>query len=82
MLFSRELEREKDKKLRSMQPTRCPMWAFMCLLVKSGFLPLYRKGLIGGVLQRWLSFWKVLPLHRGTLELCQSDHWVLGHLSD
>ena len=21
-------------------------------------------------------------LYRGTLELCQSDHWVLGHLSD
>jgi hypothetical protein len=21
-------------------------------------------------------------LHRGTLELCQSDHWVLGHLPD
>ena len=20
--------------------------------------------------------------HRGTLELCQSDHWVLGHLPD
>ena len=37
--------------------------------------PLYHKGLIGG----WLSFWKVLP---GTLELCQSDHRVLGHLPD
>jgi hypothetical protein len=23
--------------------------------------PLHHKGLIGGVLQRWLSFWKVLP---------------------
>ena len=23
--------------------------------------PLYHKGLIGRVLQRWLSFWKVLP---------------------
>jgi hypothetical protein len=23
--------------------------------------PLYHKGLIGGVLQRWLSFWKFLP---------------------
>jgi hypothetical protein len=22
---------------------------------------IYHKGLIGGVLQRWLSFWKVLP---------------------
>jgi hypothetical protein len=28
--------------------------------------PLYRKGLIGGVLQKWLSF---SHLHRGTLEL-------------
>ena len=34
----------------------------MCLLLRSGFcLALYHKGLIGGVLQRWLSFWKVLP---------------------
>ena len=24
----------------------------------------------------------VSHLHRGTLELCQSDHWVLGHLLD
>ena len=40
--------------------------------------PLYHKGLIGGVLQSWLSFWKVL--HRGTLELYKSDHWVHGHL--
>jgi hypothetical protein len=23
--------------------------------------PLYQKALIGRVLQRWLSFWKVLP---------------------
>jgi hypothetical protein len=27
----------------------------------SSVSPLYQKGLIGGVLQRWLSFWKVLP---------------------
>ena len=41
----------------------------------------YHKGLIGGVLQRWEN----VPeghLHRGTLELCQSDHQVLGHLPD
>ncbi|KAK6315699.1 hypothetical protein J4Q44_G00132230 [Coregonus suidteri] len=35
--------------------------AVMCLLLRSGFRPLYHKGLIGGVLQRCLSFWKVLP---------------------
>ena len=39
--------------------------------------PLYHKALISGVLQRWLSF-----CHRGILELCQSNHWVLGHLAD
>ena len=42
--------------------------------------PLYQRGLIGGVLRRWLSFWKVL--HRGNLEICQSDHRALGHLPD
>ena len=41
----------------------------------SSVWPLYHKGLIGGVLQRWLSFWKVLPSP-------QSDHWLLGHLTD
>ena len=35
--------------------------------------PLYHKCLIGGVLQRWLSFWKVSHLHRWTPELCQCD---------
>ena len=31
----------------------------MCLLLRSGSVwPSYHKGLIGGVLQRWLSFWK------------------------
>jgi hypothetical protein len=39
----------------------------------------YHKGLIGGVLQRCFSF---SHLHRGTLELCQSDHQVLGHLPE
>ena len=48
----------------------------------SSVWPLYHKGLIDGVLQRWLSFWKVLHLHRGNLELCQSDHRVLGHLHE
>ena len=37
--------------------------------------PLYHKLLIGGVLQRWLSFWKIL--HIGTPELSEwpSDSW-------
>ena len=54
-------------------------WAVMCLfnLGVVSVWPLYRKGLIGGVLQRWFSH-----LHNGTLELCQSDHRVLGHLPD
>ena len=39
--------------------------------------PLYQKDMIGGVLQRRFSH-----LHRGTMELCQSDHQVLGHLRD
>ena len=43
--------------------------------------PLY-QGLISGVLQRLLSFWKVLPSPRGTLERCQSDQQVLGHFPD
>ena len=36
--------------------------AAMCLLLRSGFRtwPLYHSGLIGGLLQIWLSFWKVL----------------------
>jgi hypothetical protein len=25
---------------------------------------------------------RISHLHRGTLELCQSDHWVLGHLPE
>ena len=45
---------------RGLRVFRCLLanskWAGMCLLMKSG-----HKGLIGGVLQRWLSFWKVLP---------------------
>jgi hypothetical protein len=40
------------------------------------FWPFQHNGLIGGVLQRFSH------LHRGTLELCQSDHQVLGHLPD
>jgi hypothetical protein len=38
------------------------------------FCPLYHKGLIGGVLQRWCLSGKFSHLHRGTLELCQ---WFL-----
>ena len=32
------------------------------------------------MLQRWLSFWKVLPSPQRTI--CQSDHKVIGHLPD
>ena len=46
--------------------------------------PLYHKGLIGGVLQRWLSFWKVLPSpQRNSRVLSEwpfgswSPHWPL-----
>ena len=42
--------------------------------------PLYHKGLIGGVLHRPSG--RFSHLHRGTLELCQSDHRVLVHLPD
>ena len=41
--------------------------------------PLYHKGLIGGVLQRWLSLWKVLPSPKrnsGAL-----SEWPLGSWS-
>jgi hypothetical protein len=48
----------------------------------SSVWPLYHKGLIVGVLQRWLSFWKVLPSPQRNPELCQSHHRVLGHLPD
>ena len=34
------------------------------------------------MLQRWETFQKDNHLHRGTLELCQSDHQVLGYLPD
>ena len=43
---------------------------------------LYHKGLIGGVLQRWLSFWKILPFPQRNSRAHQSDHQVLGHLPD
>ena len=49
-----------------------------CLLLRSGFrlatLP-YRPDRWSA--QRWFSH-----LHRGNLELCQSDHQVLSHLPD
>lgn len=44
--------------------------------------PLYHKGLIGGVLQRCCTSGRFYHVHRGTLELCQCDHWVPGHLPD
>ena len=36
-------------------------WQTPCRLPCPCYWPLYHKALIGGVLQRWLSFWKVLP---------------------
>ena len=48
--------------------------AVMCLLQRSGIsLECCRDGCRSGSLSH---------LHRGTLELCQSDHRVLGHLPD
>ena len=42
--------------------------AVMCILLSSGFrLAILHKGLIGGVLQRWLSFWKVLQSPQSTM---------------
>jgi hypothetical protein len=40
--------------------------------------PLNHKGLIGGVLQRWLSFWKVLPSpqrNSGAMSVWPSGSW-------
>ena len=67
--------------------------SFRCLLANSQagcHLPFTDKWLpsghstiiFGGVLQRLLYFWKVSHLCKGTLELCQSDHRVFGHLPD
>jgi hypothetical protein len=57
--------------------------AVMCLLLRSGFhlattikawwVECCRNGCPSGMF---------FHLHRETLELCQSDHWVLGHLPD
>ena len=47
----------------------------MCLLLRSGFCLATHKGLIGGVLQRWLF----LPSPQRS---SVSDHRVLGHLPD
>ena len=66
------------------------LMVFRCLLANSSGLscafywgvasvwPLYHKGLIGGVLQRWLSFWKVLPSpqrNSGALSEWPSGSW-------
>ena len=37
------------------------VFRFLLANSKWAVWPLYHKGLIGGVLQSWLSFWKVLP---------------------
>ena len=54
----------------------------MCLLLKSGFRLATQQ------LNAWLveccrdgcPSGRLSHLHRGTLELCQSDHWAFGHL--
>ena len=44
--------------------------------------PLYHKGLIGGVLQRWLAFWKVLPSsQRNTRALWETIGFLVTHLT-
>ena len=59
-------------------------WAVMCLSLRSGeeWLPSGHSTIKveccgGGCSSRSLSH-----IHRGTLELCQSDHLILGHLPD
>ena len=44
--------------------------------------PLYHKGLIGGVLQWWLCFWKVLTSPQGNSGALSEWPLVLGHLLD
>ena len=53
----------------------------MCLLYRgvTSVWPLYHKGLLGRVLQRWLSFWKVLPSPQNSRAL---NHRFLDHLLD
>ena len=52
--------------------------AVMCLLLwgVASVWPLYHKGRDG------CPSGRISHLHRGTLELCQSDHQVFGHLPD
>lgn len=39
--------------------------------------PLYHTVLIGGVLQKWLSFWKILPTPKSPVRV---NTWVFDHL--
>jgi hypothetical protein len=43
---------------------------------------LYRKAWLVECCKDGCPFGRFFHLHRGTLELCQSDHQVLGHLND
>ena len=53
--------------------------ADMCLLLRSGF---HLVASIGGVLQKMVVLLEGSPISTEELELCPSDHWVLGHLPD
>ena len=63
-----------------------------CLLANSKHMPLTEEWLPSGhsTIKVWLveccrdgyPSGRFSHLHRGTLEFCQSDYWVLGHLPD
>ena len=58
--------------------------AVMCLLLRSGFSSGHstiKAWLVECCRDGWPSG-RISHLHRGTLELCQSDHQALGHLPD
>ena len=58
-------------------------WAVMCLLLRSGFrLATNIKAWWGECGRDSCPSGRFSHLHRGTLELCQSDHRILGHLPD
>ena len=59
-------------------------WIVMCLFTEewlpSGYSTI--KALLVECCRDGCPSGRFSHLHRGTLELCQSDHWVLGHLFD
>jgi hypothetical protein len=54
--------------------------AVMCLLLRSGHST--TKAWLVKCCKDGCPSGRYSHFHRGTLELCQSDHWVLGHLPD